>query len=168
MSFSSPEMLSLFLAGQKPRNLLICTKPLLKNKIGSQFFALSCICSCCSLFRSKEIPVKRVGIKSTVSLSELWTYASIAAAYSPRGLTSGVVRGWPMADLRARQNLLMPYPRDRQGGKYPTVARSRGEGLGAAGIDWCIRALHFAWPVVTENLSYNHVLFSACTVTQWK
>ena len=127
-SFSSPELLSVFLAGQKPRNLLICTKPLLKNKIGSQFFALSCICSCCSLFRSKEIPVKRVGIKSTVSLSELWTYASIAAAYSPRGLTSGVVRGWPMADLRARQNLLMPYPRDRQGGKYPTVARSRGGG----------------------------------------
>ena len=60
-----------FLADQKPRNLLICTKPLLKNKIGLQFFAISCICSSCSLFRSKEIPVKRVGIKSTVSLSEL-------------------------------------------------------------------------------------------------
>ena len=52
----------------------------------------------------------------------------------PRGLTSGMVRGGPMADLQARQNLLMPYPRDQQGGKYPTVAR-RGGGLGAAGID---------------------------------
>ena len=126
--FVTRAAISFFLAGQKPRNLLISTKPLLKNKIGSQFLATSCICSSCSLFRSKEIPVKRVGIKSTVSLSELWTYASVAAAYSPRGLTSGVVRGWPMADLRARQNLLMPYPRDRQGGKYPTVARSRGGG----------------------------------------
>ena len=118
--FVTRAAISFFLAGQKPRNLLISTKPLLKNKIGSQFLATSCICSCCSLFRSKEIPVKRVGIKSTVSLSELWTYASIAAATVPAG--------WPMADLRARQNLLMPYPRDRQGGKYPTVARSRGRG----------------------------------------
>lgn len=36
-SISSPELLSVFLAGQKPRNLLICTKPLLKKKIDSPF-----------------------------------------------------------------------------------------------------------------------------------
>ena len=105
--FSSPELLSVFLAGQKPRNLLICTKPLLKNKIGSQFFALSCICSCCSLFRSKEIPVKRVGIKSTVSLSELWTYASFAAAYLRGG--PGWANGRPPGKAKFA-NALPPGP----------------------------------------------------------
>ena len=28
----------------------VCTYPLVRNKIGSQFFAICCICSCCSLY----------------------------------------------------------------------------------------------------------------------
>ena len=49
----------------------------------------------------------------------------------------GWPRGWQMPGPRAAQNLQMPHPRDSQGGQ---MSRSSPvcEGLGAAGVDWCI------------------------------
>ena len=52
-----------------------------------------------------------------------------------------------MPGPRAVQNLQMPHPRDWQGGQMPHS--SPGGGLGAGGIDWCIRRSTFKFGFLT-------------------
>ena len=47
-------------------------------------------------------------------------------------------RVWQIPGPRAAKNLLMPHPWDWQGGQMPRSSPGGG-GLGAAGIDWCIK-----------------------------
>ena len=45
-----------------------------------------------------------------------------------------------MPGPRAVQHLQMPHPRDLQGGQMPRkLPGGEGGGLGAGGIDWCIK-----------------------------
>ena len=73
--------------------------------------------------------------------------------------------GWQMSGTREAQNLQMRHPRDWQGGQMPR----RGEGMGAAGIDWCITHCEALFLIATlkSNTNTEMHLSSSRNQLQW-
>ena len=65
-----------------------------------------------------------------------------------------------MPGPRAVQNLQIPHPWDWQGGQMPRSSPGEGGGLGAGGIDWCIKQLFFS---ISVNSGFRNIYLA----TSW-